>query len=317
MQLQIRRQIFCSTTASPTRSTSTPHAASAASSVTPSLSVRPRSASTVAFPANAADPNRAPPKPRALLIRPVHQLHRHRRPPCIRSAKSVSTSSPAITPRHPSSHPPFGTESRWLPTTSARSLSPCSVTQRFPPHHRCAPPAAAFSFSSNHSRAFSHTGDHATRCAPNSSAVSARNSSRFATPALHPPSQHLTTNLAPNKERPPHYGQPPLFLYLYTLPLPLCLTCFPAAQSHSSAGTPPSAHSGHSHAPRQTPPASPACPCPSTGLIGHKRILRRDRRNRLMRKRKRLRQRRHGLILGRDALDRLHIHIRLHPAQAE
>ena len=40
---------------------------------------------------------------------------------------------PARTPRQPSNQPPFGTESRWLPSTRAPSESPRSVVHEFPP----------------------------------------------------------------------------------------------------------------------------------------------------------------------------------------
>ena len=48
------------------------------------------------------------------------------------SAIRRSTSAPAITFRHPSSQPPFGTESRWPPRISACSLAPGSVHHWFP-----------------------------------------------------------------------------------------------------------------------------------------------------------------------------------------
>ena len=62
------------------------------------------------------------------------------------SAIRRSTSTAATTFRHPSSQPPFGTESMWPPISTARSESPRSV------HHWL--PAASTSYSSGRPSSF-------------------------------------------------------------------------------------------------------------------------------------------------------------------
>ena len=68
-------------------------------------------------------------KASALFVSPIDQLYRDRGLPLYCFARLVRTSRPAITPRQPSSQPPFGTESRWLPKTRACADAPGSVTQ--------------------------------------------------------------------------------------------------------------------------------------------------------------------------------------------
>ena len=72
----------------------------------------------------------APAEPGALLVGPVHELERD----CAVCAplNRRSASNAAITPSVPSSHPPFGTESRWPPMMTVRSDSPGSVAQLLP-----------------------------------------------------------------------------------------------------------------------------------------------------------------------------------------
>src|SRR3984957_12262965 len=130
-------------------------------------------------PANAEDPNRLRPK-RA----PSSSAQSTRRMvmgglPWKSSANPRSTSKPASTPRQPSSQPPLGTESRWLPRISVRSDSPRKVVQEFPAASKWCSTGSAASLPWNHARALSHVGVQAIRCAPRSSAVNARSSSRL------------------------------------------------------------------------------------------------------------------------------------------
>ncbi len=66
---------------------------------------------------------------RSFLVGPVDQPHGEGRFACpvfrtIVFRDGTQTSSPASSPRQPSSQPPFGTESRWLPSTSAFGDAP-------------------------------------------------------------------------------------------------------------------------------------------------------------------------------------------------
>ncbi len=69
----------------------------------------------------------------------------------------------------------------WPPITSSRSDSPRKVAQRLPAASVRTSTGSSASFAFNHSRARVHVGVKATRCAPFSSPVSARNSFRSAT----------------------------------------------------------------------------------------------------------------------------------------
>ena len=112
--------------ASSARSRSTPCAASASGSAVPSASRRPRSSAwSVIEPAAADDPKsdrpkRAPSSSAQLTSRTVTGG-------APSAAIRRSTSTPAITFRHPSSQPPFGTESMWPPRRTARSEPPPTV----------------------------------------------------------------------------------------------------------------------------------------------------------------------------------------------
>ena len=87
-----------------------------------------------------------------------------------------STSTPASVPRQPSSHPPLGTESMWPPMSNSFSLSPRRVAQRFPAASSCISTGSPSKRLRKKSRAATHTGVKATRCAPSASPVNARNS---------------------------------------------------------------------------------------------------------------------------------------------
>ena len=69
-------------------------------------------------------------EPSALLVGPVDQRDGDRRRAF--GGERRSSSRPDITPSAPSSQPPFGTLSRWLPTTSMSSRSPRSTAHRLP-----------------------------------------------------------------------------------------------------------------------------------------------------------------------------------------
>jgi hypothetical protein len=78
-----------------------------------------------------------------------------------------------MTFRHPSSQPPFGTESRCPPTITKRSESPGAVAQRLPAASlSTVTPSIPASSSRNQSLAVFHVSVQATRWAPSSSAVS-------------------------------------------------------------------------------------------------------------------------------------------------
>src|ERR1039458_10151026 len=130
----------------------------------------------VAVPAKADDPKRLRPK-RA----PASAAKSRRRTvmgglPLYSSAMGRRTANAPMTPRQRSSQPPLGTESRWLPRMRVLSEAPASVVQLLPAASRGFSRGGVRSFDWNHSRALSHMGVQATRCAPCSSAVRARNS---------------------------------------------------------------------------------------------------------------------------------------------
>src|SRR6266478_231393 len=167
---------FCSASASGNFSISTPHFRNASCNLTPSRSVRLRSASIECVPANAEEPsklrpNRAP-SSSAQSTRRTVTGGRPRNSAAIRR----STSRPASSSSAPSSQPPFGTESRCPPSSKDFSDSPRKVTQLFPAASWCCSTGSSFTFAANHSRAFSQVSVQATRCAPFSSPVSARSS---------------------------------------------------------------------------------------------------------------------------------------------
>ena len=56
---------------------------------------------------------------RAFLVGPVDEANGDGRLAVVSSADGARTSKPVRTPSAPSSQPPLGTESRWLPRTSA------------------------------------------------------------------------------------------------------------------------------------------------------------------------------------------------------
>ena len=82
------------------------------------------------------------------------------------AASERSSSSPAITPSAPSSQPPFGTLSRWLPTTSMSSLAPGSTAHRLPAASVSTSTGSVRSSSRSSARASSHSGVHARRRDP-------------------------------------------------------------------------------------------------------------------------------------------------------
>ena len=86
------------------------------------------------------------------------------------------TSTPANVLRQPSSQPPFGTESMCPPISNSRSLVPRSVAQKFPAASTCISTGNPSKRCLKNSRALTHVGVKATRCAPLSSPVNARNS---------------------------------------------------------------------------------------------------------------------------------------------
>src|ERR1051325_2165137 len=89
-------------------------------------------------------------------------------------------SSAAVTPSAPSSQPPLGTESTWLPTMTVLSDAPGSVAKRFPAASVVTARLSGASFPLSHSRAVRQTGPQATRCAPSGVEVSAASSLRSA-----------------------------------------------------------------------------------------------------------------------------------------
>ena len=108
------------------------------------------------------------------------------------SATRRSTSTPATTFRHPSSQPPFGTESMCPPTRTARSDSPGSVNHWLPAASIDSSAPVLATRPRSHSRARSHVSVQATRCAPSSSPVSSRSSFSSATVRFGS-SRHATT----------------------------------------------------------------------------------------------------------------------------
>src|SRR5216110_1686752 len=103
---------FSSRCASSMRSSATPFSASASTSVVPCRSVSSRTSSTFKLPAAAADPSRLRPN-RAPSS--SAQSTRVSVTGGVAAAWLRSASRAVTTPRQPSSQPPLGTESRWLP----------------------------------------------------------------------------------------------------------------------------------------------------------------------------------------------------------
>ena len=169
--------VFNSRCASSIRSSATPFSASASTSRVPCRSVSSRTLSIFRLPAAAADPSRLRPNraPSSSAQSTSFSVTGGVVPAYMRSA-----SSPAMTPREPSSHPPFGTESRWLPTMTVFAEAPGSVTQLLPAESvpTCSPSSAILPL--NHSRASRHTGPQARRCAPSGVEVRAASSRRSA-----------------------------------------------------------------------------------------------------------------------------------------
>src|SRR2546426_2930082 len=155
----------------------TPFSASASTSRVPCRSVNSRTSSIFKLPAAADDPSRLRPNraPSSSAQSTSLSVTGGFVPACIRSA-----SSPASTPRHPSSHPPLGTESRWLPTMTVRLDAPGSVTQRLPAESLSTRKPSAATLPLNQSRASRHIGPHARRCAPSGVEVRTASSRRSA-----------------------------------------------------------------------------------------------------------------------------------------
>src|SRR4051794_22230583 len=166
--------------ASSARSRSTPCSRSASGSAAPSLSWRCRSSSWSAIEPAAAEepkserPKRAPSSSAQLTRRTVTAG-------VPSSARRRSTSTPATTFREPSSQPPFGTESMWPPSSTARMESPRSVNHWFPAASIVSSTGTPSKRSRSHPRDRSHVSVHATRCAPSSSPVSSASSRSSAT----------------------------------------------------------------------------------------------------------------------------------------
>ena len=160
-------------------SMSTPWSARISGSFAPSLSVRPRSTSMSSVPMQAAEPNRlrlkrAPSSSAqsttATVIGGV---------PSAASARSSST--PAITPSAPSSHPPLGTLSRCEPTTKVSGRSPRSTAHRLPASSSSISTGRVASDSRKNARACSQSGVHARRRLPSGPPVRCASSRRSAT----------------------------------------------------------------------------------------------------------------------------------------
>ncbi len=143
---------------------STPCAASTSGSLLPSLSVRPRSTSMSSVPTLAAEPNRL------RLNRAPSSSAQSTKATVIGGVPSAaserSNSNPDITPNAPSSQPPFGTLSRWLPTTNMSSRSPRSTAHRFPASSSSTSTGSVVSDSRSIALACSHSGVHASRRLP-------------------------------------------------------------------------------------------------------------------------------------------------------
>src|SRR6478672_8799915 len=92
------------------------------------------------------------------------------------AASERSSSNPLITPRAPSSQPPFGTESRWLPTTSVSADSPGSTAHRLPAASVSTSTGRVASDSRSIALASSHSGVHARRREPSGPPVRASGS---------------------------------------------------------------------------------------------------------------------------------------------
>ena len=168
---------FSSRCASSIRSSATPFSASASTSRVPCRSFSSRTSSIFRLPAAAADPSRLRPKraPSSSAQSTSLSVTGGVVPACIRSASSA-----AITPRQPSSQPPFGTESRWLPTMTVLGEAPGSVTQLLPAESVSTRRPSSATLLLNHSRASRHTGPQARRCAPSGVDVRAASSRRSA-----------------------------------------------------------------------------------------------------------------------------------------
>ena len=155
--------------ASPARSRSTPWAASASGSATPSRSVRPRTASGSSVPARCARAEQAAAEPRALLVGPVDELDGDGPVPApARARPRARPARPACRRANRRRAPSRGGCRR---SRSARSR-PGSVAHVLPagparPRRRGSRRAGARS----QSRAAIHVSVHATRWAPRSSEV--------------------------------------------------------------------------------------------------------------------------------------------------
>ena len=165
-----RRSTPCTSPAVRTVSNSTPCSATTSPSRRPWLSTRSRTASMSSVPLTAPDPNsdrpnRAPSSSAqsTTLTDTGNSTPSRWRP--------RSTSAPASTPRQPSSHPPFGTESRWLPSTIRSGRAPGSVTHRFPAGSVLVSTGMPSKVAANQSRARCHGSVQARRALPSGGAV--------------------------------------------------------------------------------------------------------------------------------------------------
>ena len=159
------------------RSSETPFSASASTRRVPSRSFSWRTSSIFRLPAAADDPSRLRPKraPSSSAQSTSLSVTGAGADACMRSASSA-----AVTPRHPSSHPPFGTESRWLPTMTVFDDAPGSVTQLLPAESVSMRRPSSATLPLNHSRTSRQIGPQARRCAPSAVDVRAASSRRSA-----------------------------------------------------------------------------------------------------------------------------------------
>ena len=149
----------------------------------PSRSFSPRSSSWSRMEPAAADepksdrPKRAPSSSAQLTSRTVVAGSPS-------SASRLSTSTPAMTLRQPSSQPPFGTESMCPPISTARSDAPRSVNHWLPASSISSSTGTPSSLPRSHPRARSQVSVQATRWAPFSSPVSSWSSRSSSTVRL-------------------------------------------------------------------------------------------------------------------------------------
>ncbi|CAB4725253.1 unannotated protein [freshwater metagenome] len=148
-----------------TVSSDTPYSATTSPNFLPALSTSPRTSSTSRVPDTAAEPNSERPKRApSSSAQSTTLTETGRSTPSRCSARRIS--APASTPRQPSSQPPLGTESRWLPSTIRSGRLPRRVTHRFPAGSVVVSTGMPSKVERNHSRALAHGSVHARRALP-------------------------------------------------------------------------------------------------------------------------------------------------------